>query len=98
MKTYKIAFRVAKHEGIAIPCLFIPELPANYGEIQCFDNEGLNSASLEYYRKTKPAKQAEHIKECQRLLEVFSSMGEPSKSKLIKRIQHFDMLNSWSKV
>jgi hypothetical protein len=47
-------------EGERIPCLFFPSLPANRGNVQCWQWYGEHGeASIEFYRACKPMEKEE---------------------------------------
>ena len=92
-----VLMRVARHNGQDVPCIFCPELDVKYGNIACYDNEGLNEASVDYYRSTRPAKTDEEKAVCRRLISFFNMLdpGEHTAARVIHRIPADMLRNHW---
>ena len=69
MEKIKVIFR--KYDGNIIA--FLPELPANYGNIMCYQHIGQHGeASVQFYHDTEKASEAEYAPLYAELQEIYN--------------------------
>ena len=100
MQTFNVIYRIARFNRRDVPCVFIPSYPANYGEITIYNDEGCNAADMGYYRKTRPAKTAAEIAQCEQLAHRFDTLGpvdEHTSHRVMRRIDYAELRGAWQR-